>query len=93
MGSLKGRTAIRVFKYFPNLKKRPYRGNHFCPKDIVSISLASTLRRYETAFSMKKRENEKKNNGGFGSNHPTGNSPASSEGKASSSPSRGRKQN
>ena len=29
MGSLKGRTAIRVFKQLPYLKKKPYWGNHF----------------------------------------------------------------
>ena len=29
MGTLKGRTAIRIFKQFPNLKQRPYWGNHF----------------------------------------------------------------
>ncbi len=29
MGILKGRTAIRVFKQFPYLKKKPYWGNHF----------------------------------------------------------------
>ena len=29
MGTLKGRTAIRVFKKFPNLKEKPYWGNHF----------------------------------------------------------------
>ena len=29
MGHLKGRTAIRVFKTFPYLKKKPYWGNHF----------------------------------------------------------------
>ncbi len=29
MGAIKGRTAIRVFKKFPKLKKRPYWGNHF----------------------------------------------------------------
>ena len=29
MGILKGRTAIRVFKKFPYLKKKPYWGNHF----------------------------------------------------------------
>ncbi|MCP4269375.1 MAG: IS200/IS605 family transposase [Candidatus Brocadiaceae bacterium] len=29
MGTVKGRTAIRVFKKFPNLKKKPYWGNHF----------------------------------------------------------------
>jgi len=26
---LKGKTAIRIFKSYPNLKKKPYWGNHF----------------------------------------------------------------
>ncbi len=29
VGILKGRTAIRVFKKFQNLKQKPYWGNHF----------------------------------------------------------------
>ncbi len=29
VGQVKGRTAIRVFKMFPNLKQKPYWGNHF----------------------------------------------------------------
>lgn len=29
MGTVKGRTAIRIFKQFPFLKKKPYWGNHF----------------------------------------------------------------
>ena len=29
MGTLKGKSAIRVFSQFPELKRRPYRGNHF----------------------------------------------------------------
>jgi len=29
MGILKGKTAIRLFKSYPNLKKKPYWGNHF----------------------------------------------------------------
>jgi putative transposase len=29
MGTLKGRTAIRVFNKFRELKRRPYWGNHF----------------------------------------------------------------
>lgn len=32
VGTIKGRTAIRVFKKFPSLKKRPYWGNHFWAK-------------------------------------------------------------
>lgn len=29
MGVLKGKTAIKIFKGFPGLKKKPYWGNHF----------------------------------------------------------------
>jgi putative transposase len=29
MGILKGKTAINPFKTYPNVKKKPYWGNHF----------------------------------------------------------------
>lgn len=29
MGTVKGKTAIKIFKNYPMLKKRPYWGNHF----------------------------------------------------------------
>ena len=29
MGILKGRTAIHIFRNYPNLKTKPYWGNHF----------------------------------------------------------------
>ena len=29
MGTLKGKVAIKLFKSYPNLKKKPYWGNHF----------------------------------------------------------------
>ncbi len=32
MGTLKGKSAIRVFSKFPELKQRPYWGNHFWAK-------------------------------------------------------------
>jgi len=32
VGIIKGRTAIRVFNKFKNLKKKPYWGNHFCKR-------------------------------------------------------------
>ena len=49
MGAVKGRTAIRVFKQFPYLKKRPYWGNHFWAKgycvDTVGLD-EKMIRRY-----------------------------------------------
>lgn len=32
MGALKGKTAIRIFQKFPELKIKPYWGNHFWAK-------------------------------------------------------------
>ena len=49
MGAFKGRTAIRVFKQFPHLKKKPYWGNHFWAKgycvDTVGLD-AEMIRKY-----------------------------------------------
>ncbi|WP_051143732.1 IS200/IS605 family transposase, partial [Psychromonas hadalis] len=45
LGAVKGRTAIRVFKPFPYLKKKPYWGNHFWAKgycvDTVGVDAES----------------------------------------------------
>ena len=44
VGTVKGRTAIRVFNKFRNLKRKPYWGNHFWAKgycvDTVGLDLA-----------------------------------------------------
>ena len=49
MGTLKGRSAIRVFKQFPDLKNRPYCGNHFWARgycvDTVGLN-ADMIRKY-----------------------------------------------
>ena len=29
IGTIKGKLAIKIFKTYPNLKKKPYWGNHF----------------------------------------------------------------
>ena len=43
VGMVKGKTAIRVFYKFPNLKVKPYWGNHFWAKgycvDTVGLDL------------------------------------------------------
>lgn len=49
VGTLKGRSAIRVFQRFKNLKKKPYWGNHFWARGycVSSIGLdADKVRRY-----------------------------------------------
>ena len=40
MGTLKGKTAIRVFNRFPELKQRPYWGNHFRGLRVLKAALA-----------------------------------------------------
>jgi putative transposase len=61
MGILKGRTAIRIFKQFPNLKKRPYWGNHFWAPgycvDTVGIN-AEMIQRYVKYQEQQERQAE-----------------------------------
>ena len=58
MGIVKGRTAIRIFQKFPNLKKKPYWGNKFWSPgyciDTVGID-AEMIRKY-----VKYQENKDK---------------------------------
>jgi len=58
MGTLKGKTAIRVFHKLPHLKKKPYWGNHFWANgycvDTVGIN-EEMVRKY-----VKYQENNEK---------------------------------
>ena len=49
LGTVKGRTALRLFTKFPYLKKKPYWGNHFWAKgycvDTVGVD-AEMIRKY-----------------------------------------------
>ena len=49
MGTIKGKTAIQVFRQFPNLKRKPYWGNHFWARgycvDTVGIN-EDMIRKY-----------------------------------------------
>jgi putative transposase len=49
VGMLKGRTAIRIFNKFRNLKNKPYWGNHFWSRgycvDTVGLD-AEMIRKY-----------------------------------------------
>jgi len=61
MGTVKGRTAIRVFKQFPYLKGKPYWGNHFWAKgycvDTVGLD-AEMIRKYVQYQEKKERREE-----------------------------------
>ena len=49
VGTIKGKSAIQIFKQFPHLKKKPYWGNHFWAKgycvDTVGVD-AEMIRKY-----------------------------------------------
>jgi putative transposase len=39
MGIIKGKTAIKIFKSYPGLKKKPYWGNHFWSRGYCSSTV------------------------------------------------------
>jgi putative transposase len=61
MGTLKGRTAIRIFKKFPYMKEKPYWGNHFWAKgycvDTVGLD-SDMIRKYVQYQERKEKEQE-----------------------------------
>ena len=61
MGAVKGRAAIRVFKQFPYLKKRPYWENHFWTKgycvDTVGLD-ADMIRKYVKYQEVLEKQQE-----------------------------------
>ena len=67
MGTLKGKLAIKLFKNYPQFKKKPYWGNHFWARgyfvNTVGINEAHTRRyvKYQEAEDGK----EESNNQGF----------------------------
>ncbi len=60
MGTLKGRTAIRIFKQFPYLKQRPYWGNHFWARgycvDTVGLNADMILKYIKYQEKLEKQE-------------------------------------
>ena len=61
MGMLKGKTAIKLFKSFPTLKKKPYWGNHFWSRGycVSSIGLdEAKIRKYVKYQEERERQEE-----------------------------------
>ena len=61
VGTIKGRTAIRVFNKFPKLKQKPYWGNHFWARgycvDTVGLD-EDKIRKYVKFQEDKERKGE-----------------------------------
>ena len=68
MGTIKGKIAIKMFKTYPNLKKKPYWGNHFWARgyfvDTVGIN-EEIIRRY-VKYQEPEEKNEEHNGNDFG---------------------------
>lgn len=61
MGMLKGKTAIKLFKSYPALKKKPYWGNHFWSRGycVSSIGLdENKIRKYVKYQEERERKEE-----------------------------------
>ena len=66
MGTLKGKLAIKLFKSYPQLKKKPYWGNHFWGRgyfvNTVGIN-EDHIRRYVKHQEAEDRKDESHNEG------------------------------
>jgi len=59
MGTVKGKTALQVFKQFPNLKQKPCWGNHFWSKGycVVTVGVDSEMIRKYVKYQEKIERN------------------------------------
>ena len=65
MGTLKGKLAIKLFKSYPGLKKKPYWGNHFWARGyfVSTIGLnEDVIRRYVKYQEDEERREENQGN-------------------------------
>lgn len=60
MGILKRKAAIKLFKSYPQLKRKPYWGNHFWSRDTSSILVESIKTWFDIILSIRKIMTKKK---------------------------------
>ena len=67
MGILKGKTAIKIFKSYPRLKKKPYWGNHFWSRGycVSTIGIDEEKIRKYVKFQEENERKEEKHQGEF----------------------------
>ena len=61
MGTIKGKTAIKIFKSYSALKKKPYWGNHFWSRGYFSSTIGldeETIRKYVKYQEDEERREE-----------------------------------
>jgi len=60
MGTLKGKTAIKLFKSYPDLKRKPYWGNHFWARGyfVSTIGLDEEMIKRYVKYQEKEEKKE-----------------------------------
>ena len=68
MGTLKGKTAIKIFKSYPQLRQKPYWGNHFWSKGycVDTIGLDEEKIKKYVKFQEKEEQIEEQQRLNFG---------------------------
>ncbi|MFT3946595.1 MAG: IS200/IS605 family transposase [Agriterribacter sp.] len=67
MGTVKGNTAIRIFKNYPMSKKRPYWGNHFWSRGyfVNTVGINEDMIRRYVKYQEEEERKEEGNQQGF----------------------------
>jgi putative transposase len=67
MGILKGKTTIKLFKSYPNMKKKPYWGNHFWARGyfVNKIGINEEMIRQYVKYQENKERQEKQDRTDF----------------------------
>ena len=60
MGTLKGKIAIKLFKSYPNLKKKPYWGNHFWSRGYFISTVGLDEEMIKRYVKYQEHEDEKR---------------------------------
>lgn len=67
LGVLKGKLAIKLFKSYPALKKKPYWGNHFWARGyfVNTVGIDEDLIRRYVKYQEKQEKQEERDRGSF----------------------------
>lgn len=67
MGTIKGRIAIKMFKSYPTLRKKPYWGNHFWARGyfVNTVGLNEDMIRRYVQFQEKEERKEEQDQNDF----------------------------
>lgn len=65
MGVLKGKTAIKIFKSYPKLKKKPYWGNHFWSRGYCVDTIGLDEEKIKKYVKYQEDQEQKEEQQGF----------------------------